>query len=470
MAVFDGMEILAFGGVTAFGALVCYLAARFGWLASWPWATGVLRLLAMWLIAAWVGYGTPLYVAVAILPLAVIWMKQQHSILRLLVLEFGFGLFMVWHSQMPLLVLNLGLLVLVDQVLARFSLLRFDKQKEPRENIYRFLLVAGFAGFAVLGTYFQGATISKYVVTHSLRTSLDLIPMGGVRFWYKSHTLNHKDLPSGALPSVFWQSRAPVSTKQCLLSLHGAAVEGSLQGAAQVIGRGAIRAGFRVYALDHPGFGASPAPRYGDNIDVWNPGLHTERLLQVMRREGCEEISVLGHSQGVTEALRLVVSGTDLAGGWVLGAGLYLDDPEREDYWFQRFHHDRGLDSSNSQLDKVNWKLIRDLFYINQDYCADSPIGSVYSGKTPLHYLTFKNEHENLAATREQLWECLDYPDKTRAEVNTDHYLDSLRLGGSSRIGQLVLLPRRSSAAIATLLAASNIVPAAETVDTTQSP
>lgn len=446
------LAFLAYGGVTAIGALLCYLGARFALLSGWHWAAGVLRLLALWLIAAWMGYGTPVYVALAMFVLGLVWGRLHRRLLPVVLFEVGVAFILAWHSLTPLLPIHLVALLFVDQVVARFSLLRFDKQAEPKLLLNRLVVVVGLISVVALGAHFQRAAITKHLSTHTLRASLDLVPMGAASFWFQSRALPSAGLPDGVRPSAYWQSRLPASGERCLLSMHGAAAEASLQGAAQTIALGARLAGWRVYALDHPGFGASPAPFSAGNIDAWNPGVQTNLLLAEMRREGCLQVGVLGHSQGVTEALRLFVTDVDLAGVWVLGAGLYDDDPESDDYWLNRFHLDRGLNTPAEQLDRQRWELVRDLYYLNQEYCADSPLGQSYRGSTPLHYVTFEREHENLQATRERLWNCLTYPGRERAELDTDHYLDSLRLGGSGRIGQLVFVSQRSPAKIAALL------------------
>lgn len=453
---FSGVDVLAYGVVTAVGALLSYVAARISMLADWSWFTGVLRLFALWLLAAWLGYGTPIYVALAMLPMALVWVRLRDHLMALMLFEVVIALVMVWHSQTLLVAINVAALIVIDQCFARLTLLRFDKREKDGVVGYRILLVLGLLGALVLVAHFQRLALVGYVQKHGLLASLELVPQGAARFWYQPRRLPADELPVGVMPAVYWQARVPASGENCLLTLHGAAAEGSLQGAAQVIGRGAAHAGFRVYALDHPGYGASHAPLSMSNIDAWNPGLHTDLLTQVMRREGCVNVAVLGHSQGVTEALRLVVSGEPLLASWILGAGLFLEDSAREDYWFERFHIDRGLVLPDERLDKSNWKLIRDFYYLNQEYCADTPIGRTYVGSTPLNYVTFAQEHENLVATREQLWDCLGYAGKARTQLKTDHYLNSLIMGGSGRIGRLVLAPRSSSGMITQLLRGSS--------------
>lgn len=446
------LSFLAFGGVTLIGSLLCYVAARFARLSGWAWLTGALRLLGLWLLAAWMGYGTPLYVALAVLPLAVLWSRLRSRFIVLLIVELAVGLFVAWHSQAPLLPINLVALLFVDQCLARLALLQFARQEDSGQNISRALLCLGLIGTVLLGAHFQRAAISKHLASHSLLQTLDLVPMGAGWIWYKARELPQAALPDGIPASVYWQSREPTTGDHCLLSFHGAAPEGFLQGAGQAIALGARANGWRVYSLDHPGFGASPAPFSSGELDAWNPGLQSNLLLQEMRREGCTHVGVIGHSQGVTEALRLFATDTRLAGVWVLGAGLYAEDTAREDYWLARFHSDRGLRSESEQLNKASWKVVRDSYYLNQEYCATTAIGSSYNGKTPLRYVTFEREHENLVATRETLWNCLDYPARSREQLATDHYFDSLSLGGSTRIDKLVLLPRSARGVVAALL------------------
>ena len=63
-----------------------------------------------------------------------------------------------------------------------------------------------------------------------------------------------------------------------------------------------------------------------------------------------------------------------------------------------------------------------------------------------LHFVQFSREHENLVATRDQLFNCLSYPDVERHALPTDHYLDSLQ------INAMVLLQRSSPKLVSDLL------------------
>jgi len=200
---------LALGGATLIGAMLCYVAARFALLSNWRWLTGVFRLLAVWLIAAWMGYGTPIYVALVVLPLALLWRQLQRNLIPLLVFELSLGLCLAWHSPTPLLPINVATVLLVDQVLGRLALLNFNRPDQARsgQTLYRLLLCLGLIGVSVLGAPFQRAAISKHVASHSLMQSLDLVPLGAAWFWYQPRELPLSGLPEGIPPSVYWQAR-----------------------------------------------------------------------------------------------------------------------------------------------------------------------------------------------------------------------------------------------------------------------
>ena len=55
--------ILEYSILLLVAAAGCYVASRFAYLGRWRLIVGATRLLALWCASAWVGYGTPLYVA-----------------------------------------------------------------------------------------------------------------------------------------------------------------------------------------------------------------------------------------------------------------------------------------------------------------------------------------------------------------------------------------------------------------------
>lgn len=428
-------------------ALCCYVGARFALLANWKFVAGAARLLGMWAAACWLDYSTPLYVAIAMLALGFVWARLARRLKFLLPFELALLAALVWHSATPPVVIYLVGLVLFDQLLARLLLLRFDRQLEPRENMHRLLVVGGVVAALLVGTHFYLRPLNLYLDSHGLTTAFQLVPQGAPILWLKQRELLGPEARDAVAGSVYWEARFAADTTHCVLAFHGAARPGSLQPVARAVARGVRQSGLRYFAIDHPGYGASPTPASGAPVDAWDPALLTSAVLARMRVANCQDIHVLGHSQGVTEALRLLTNNNPaIAEVLALGAGLYSPSPEREAYWHERFHIDRGLSFAHPTLELAQWKLVRDLYYLNQEYCADTPTGKNYRAFRPLNFVQFADEHANLVATRDELYNCLDYPEKQRSVLPTNHYLDALQLGS------LMLVPRTSPALIAALL------------------
>ena len=218
----------------------------------------------------------------------------------LVVFELAIVAGLVWHSGQPLVPIYLIGLVLFDQFVTRLLLTRFDRLREPRVGLCRGLLVLGCAAAAVLAVQRYQTPVLAHLYKQAPAQILNLVPQGMMRLWFQP-----RSLVTASGDGIYWESRWPESGEKCALSFHGAAATGSLQGASRTILRGVQQAGYRVFALDHPGFGASTAPLAGGPIDNWNPALFTDAVLDRMRADGCTQIAALGHSQGVTEALRL---------------------------------------------------------------------------------------------------------------------------------------------------------------------
>ena len=430
-------------------AIGCYIATRFASLAGWSPVAGAFRLLALWAAAAWVGYSTPLYVAALCLPLGVLWAKFESRWVPLIGFELLFGAALVWFSNTPPVIIYLVALALFDQLATRLLLSRYNSRSEPRARLHQLVIIAGAVCCGYFVVHYHRPPIETYANSHTLGQIVNLQPEGAAPLWFHKRALQGSAVGSAQPGSVYWQSRYPESSKRCAISFHGAARPASLQSTARTIGRAAIHSGVRLFAVDHPGFGASPTPSVDAPADAWDPAHLTRSVLSQMELSGCKNTLVIGHSQGVTEALRLF-TGSDSSISRVLafGAGLYLEDKEREDYWHSRFHIDRGI-TDLTAVSRENWKLIRDLYYLNQDYCADTSVGQNYLRRVKqgqgdgepqrsLHFVQFSREHENLVATRDQLFNCLSYPDVERHALPTDHYLDSLQ------INAMVLLQRSS--------------------------
>jgi pimeloyl-ACP methyl ester carboxylesterase len=78
-----------------------------------------------------------------------------------------------------------------------------------------------------------------------------------------------------------------------------------------------VAAGFRVVAMDRPGFGGSPAGRDALFKDGRLAG-HARAIAALIEAEGHDRPIVVGHSYGGAIALRLALERPGLAGGYVL--------------------------------------------------------------------------------------------------------------------------------------------------------
>ena len=311
-------------------ALMAYVGARLGLLAGWPVIAGALRLIALWGAAAWVGYTTPIYVAIACLPLGILWSKLHARIPLVVLFELFFGAILVWFSGIEPVVIYLVGLVIFDQLAARLLLTRYDRHRETNTGLHRVILAAGSVALVVLVWHYFRPPIESYADSQSLGAIANLQPEGPALLWYFKRELDSKDAGKAQVGSVYWQSRYPKSAKNCALSFHGANAAGSLQSAARTLAQGVQLAGLQLYAIDHPGFGASPVPAKDAPVDAWDPAHLTNAVLLQMQRDGCKSITVIGHSQGVTEALRVLTSNTpDVSRAYVLGAGLIHKEQRR---------------------------------------------------------------------------------------------------------------------------------------------
>jgi len=231
---------------------------------------------------------------------------------------------------------------------------------------------------------------------------------------------------------VAWEGSPQGSnTEICALALHGANASGSKQPASRTVLFALHSAGIHYVALDHRGYGASPTP-IGDDIGAWDPYLHTKSGYDYLHDSGCRRLLIVGHSLGITDAIRLnnEVSHLLPVSTVLFGGGLFSEQEERDQYWYQRFLSDRRQSpasrADNPAVTQVvgfdAWKIIRDSFYLNQVFAAnyDPTRGTIV-------FVEFETEHENLAATRTALWKLLGQPEKIR--FPSDHYFDTLSAG-----------------------------------------
>ena len=175
--------------------------------------------------------------------------------------------------------------------------------------------------------------------------------------------------------------------------LHGADPRGSAQPSACSLRRALNTAGFATLALDHPGYGESSAPPADAPLAAWDPGPAEVQAVEALeaRSEVDSVVVVAGHSMGGTAAMRLLSARPDIPLAVVFGVGL-TDVDERADYWYQRFHEDRGLEA---EMPRDRWWAIRRSYY---DF--ERAAGEVPRGGGHVVFATFGLEWENVAETR----------------------------------------------------------------------
>ena len=413
-----------------------YAAMRLARLANWDLLAAALRFIALWFLTTFFGYGTPIFVVFCLLPVALVWFKFGRKLWQQLVIELIVLVGLVIYSQNLVVPLYLAVLILIDQVLTRALFPNNGETAGRRVGQCRVILIA----FSILSVLVVGYVCRhdalRYLSKHDLPELAQFQLQGVPQLWLAKQTLDE---------GVYWESRFPAATDRCAILFHGADSGGSLQSTARSIFNSLLRLDIKAYGVDHPGFGESPAPVGEAAPHAWNPAKLTAAVEAEMTQSGCKQRYVLGHSQGTTEALRLLTQGQhNYAAVVVMGAGLYEEGAAGEQYWYDRFHTDRRL---SERIPFEDWRSVRDRYYRNEAYCKTSPSAEQRDYSKPLLYLVFSNEHANLVRTRERLWSCLDYPNGQRQEFNSGHYLNS------AKIGPFTFVSHRQVAAFADVLA-----------------
>ena len=398
--------------------LGCYAAVRLSRLANWYQLAAVLRFLALWFLAAFVGYGTPIYAALGLAPIALVWALCRRHFWLQLAIELAVLVGLVVLSLTPLVPLYIAVLVFVDQCITRTLFFRRKNTTHTRAGQHRIIVIAFSLLACVAVGYLCRHDALRYLANHQPLDFVQFQPQGPAQFWFAKSELTQ---------GVYWQSRYPQNTGRCAIFFHGADSAGSMQSTARSLFKSLLMLDIRVFAVDHPGFGASPIPENSQQPDAWDPAGLTAAVEQKMRLQGCASRYVIGHSQGSTEALRLLSDAdSDFDAFVVMGAGLFDKDAATDEYWYDRFHSDRRI---LERLRFEDWRVLRDRFYLNEAYCKDTDLAQNRKNTNHLIYLVFSNEHANLARTREQLWRCLDYPSGKWHEFDSGHYLNSARVG-----------------------------------------
>lgn len=217
-----------------------------------------------------------------------------------------------------------------------------------------------------------------------------------------------------------WLNRPSGHSGLGALVFHGAHPQGSRQPAACVLRRALVDAGYTVLAVDHAGFGQSPAPAIDAPLDAWDPMAADLAALARLRSEpGVRSVIAVGHSMGTQDAVRLVAQ-EDIALAILFGAA---DTPRRdEDYSYMRFHRDRGLSDT---LPRARWEEITLRFY---DWSR--VLDQLTAGHPLVIFGVLEHEWPNLKTWRMPTYNRIPEPARLWTVQGASHYFSSSEISG----------------------------------------
>jgi len=266
-------------------------------------------------------------------------------------------------------------------------------------------------------------------------------PLAWLHFSLMRKTLGERvDLETGA---VAWLERpsGPQTSVGAVL-FHGNTWEASRQKSACVLRRSLLGAGYVVLSVDHPGYGASPAPGADASLEAWDPGPTGLAAIRAIRRvAGVQRVVVIGHSMGCGDVLRVLAQGESIQAAILFGAGL-RPAASWNDYWSERFRRDRRLDDS-FPAERV--RQIDARWYRSEDMLA--ALASARVPGTPLTFAQFGFEHRDNERLRDVYYAMLPEPKRVWVLENATHYFNTLNLG------EIVVGDTRVTAAIRDRLA-----------------
>ncbi len=260
--------------------------------------------------------------------------------------------------------------------------------KRVRKALLGISVAAGLVGVAVVVVVRPGEVAERARNLKSILPRLAVTPIrGGERILLDGGVVAWLERPSG---------RGPFPGA---LLFHGADPAGSNQVSAYALRRALLHAGFVVLALDHPGYGESRAPASDADAGEWDPLPAGVAALQ--RLESLPEVDgtiAIGHSMGAVDTLRILGSGSHLAGAVLLGASI-RDLNERGDYWYKHFHLYR----------RDQRTIPRDLYeqLMARYYSAPASAAALDSDHAPVLFVRFSLEFDSIVDTREALYEMI---------------------------------------------------------------
>jgi pimeloyl-ACP methyl ester carboxylesterase len=226
-------------------------------------------------------------------------------------------------------------------------------------------------------------------------------------------------LDSGA--TAWLQETASRQRRGTALVMHGNHRKGSQQPSSIALQGALMRAGYDVLAVDHPGFGESPAPHASAAWHAWDPTLGPKQALRQLNSENrsqARETIVVGHSMGVDVALKFVADGADVDAAYLFAGSL---DRPHGPRWLSGFHRERNLSCCvpSPTLDRI-----RDEYYGGGDRFASA----LPENHALVHYVRFGIEHADVTESREPLLAAIPPPRKICDFAGVSHYFNTLSM------------------------------------------
>jgi pimeloyl-ACP methyl ester carboxylesterase len=225
--------------------------------------------------------------------------------------------------------------------------------------------------------------------------------------------------------AVAWVLRPNGEVRGGAALYHGANADGSHQHASFSLQRALLAQGYLVVSVDMPGYGRSPPPDRVAPVSAWDPLPPVVAAYEYMDAQlpPSRPRVAMGHSMGVVDVLRLLEAGVEPTYSVLLGGRHHdLTAMATEDYWYERFHQDRRLDW---RMPRPKWDEVRAQYFDSRVF-----LGQLSSSHTPILFVDFGVEWEDMRANREDMWR--DIPgSKHRIELsNSTHYLNAFSTRG----------------------------------------
>lgn len=208
-----------------------------------------------------------------------------------------------------------------------------------------------------------------------------------------------------------------------IVFFHGDEPRGANQSSAVALRRALTDSGCVVLAIDHFGYGASPAIPADRPIEDWDPLPTSLMAIDILHAyEKVDQLYIAGHSMGCADVLRLLNYGSDYQGAILFGASfLDLKDENHTNYWYRRFHTGRRM---KEQITMEKFLKIHHRYYNRHRFAQAIP-----PDHPPILDVHFQYETNAVIASRDELYALLPEP-KQQCRINGTHYLNSVTFAG----------------------------------------